>query len=207
MMRDSFNQNIVSLRFAELVTNMKSNKVIKSYAELSEKINYRRQSLHDIIKGNRDIPLNILQAFINAYNVAPSYFFDTTKSKVPIVSADSKMKFLKRDSDDIVETFDTIDISSISKEASIGFQLNDYWFMCKQLPIVSNIDVNKMYVIASENDIIAIATTGIDRKEKTLFYNRPYKSRLCHETPLSSINECWEVILTMHNPKSTLQTP
>ncbi len=55
-----FKQNFISQRFADIVKALKAEKKINSYAQLAKNLNYRPQSLNEILKGRRNVNIEVL---------------------------------------------------------------------------------------------------------------------------------------------------
>lgn len=75
-----FKQNFVTQRFADIVKALKAEKKINSYAQLAKKLNYRPQSLNEILKGRRNVNIEVLYQFFQNYPVDPGQMFDTFHS-------------------------------------------------------------------------------------------------------------------------------
>ena len=75
-----FKQNFISQRFADIVKALKAEKKINSYAQLAKNLNYRPQSLNEILKGRRNVNIEVLYQFFQNYTVDPRQIFDTFHS-------------------------------------------------------------------------------------------------------------------------------
>ena len=70
-------QSTVSQNFAKFVEHLKNSGQIVSYARFAKSINYSPQSLNEILKGRRDVTIEVLRQFFLHYQVNPIDVFDT----------------------------------------------------------------------------------------------------------------------------------
>lgn len=73
----NFNQNVVSKRFVEIFYSLKEKKIFTSQQEAAEKLEFSPNSLSDILKGKRDVTIELLRKFFITYNINPSSIFDS----------------------------------------------------------------------------------------------------------------------------------
>ena len=73
---DSSTRSIVSLRFSEIVRRLKNSGKIDSYARFAKSLDYSPQSLNEIMKGRRDVTIEVIRKLFITYNIPPSDIFD-----------------------------------------------------------------------------------------------------------------------------------
>ena len=74
--------NIVTCRFLECIECLKNEGRIKSYRQFSIKINFLPQSLNQIIKGKRNVTIELLRKSIETFNVNPNFLY---KGEYPMI--------------------------------------------------------------------------------------------------------------------------
>lgn len=74
---DGKEQSTVSQKFAKFVEHLKNSGQIVSYARFAKSLNYSPQSLNEILKGRRDVTIEILRKFFVQYRINPNEIFDT----------------------------------------------------------------------------------------------------------------------------------
>ena len=83
-----FEQNVVTKRFIEVFNSLKKNNVFKSDSAFAKSLDYTPQALHEIVKGRRDLPMNVLYDFVNQYDIDPRSILSnkefTQKNENPI---------------------------------------------------------------------------------------------------------------------------
>lgn len=67
--------NVVTARFVECHDFLKSTSVVKSSRQFALSIGYQPQSLNNILKGKRDVPLEVLRKAIENFSLNPEYIF------------------------------------------------------------------------------------------------------------------------------------
>lgn len=67
--------NVVSERFVLVVNKLIKDSVVKSARKLSQSLDYLPQSLSEVVKGKRDVPIEVIQRMIARYNVNPLFLF------------------------------------------------------------------------------------------------------------------------------------
>lgn len=67
--------NVVSERFVLAVRKLIKEGNIKSMRRISQELDYLPQSLSEVTKGKRDVPVEVLQRFISKFNVNPIFLF------------------------------------------------------------------------------------------------------------------------------------
>ncbi len=65
----------VASRFIECLEELKSRKIVKSNRQFAIQLNYLPQSLSEIIKGRRNVPLGLLEKAIEVFDMNPGYLF------------------------------------------------------------------------------------------------------------------------------------
>ena len=69
-------QNIVSKNFARIIQRLKATGQIGTYTQFAKTINYSPQSLNEILKGRRDVTIEVLRKLFIAYRINPAEVFD-----------------------------------------------------------------------------------------------------------------------------------
>ena len=67
--------NVVSQRFVLVVNKLIKDSTVKSARKLSQSLDYLPQSLSEVVKGKRDVPIEVIQKLIARYNVNPLFLF------------------------------------------------------------------------------------------------------------------------------------
>ncbi|HPB53171.1 MAG TPA: peptidase S24, partial [Saprospiraceae bacterium] len=67
--------NVVSERFVLAIKKLIKDGNIKSMRRISLELDYLPQSLSEVTKGKRDVPVEVLQRFITRFNVNPIFLF------------------------------------------------------------------------------------------------------------------------------------
>ncbi len=125
-----FEQNVVTKRFIEAFNNLKKNNVFKSDSAFAKSLDYTPQALHEIIKGRRDLPMNVLYDFVNQYNIDPREILSnkefTQNSETPFQTV-------------VVDSSGNEKCLIVDKKASAGYLagFNDPQFI-QDLPVISN---------------------------------------------------------------------
>ena len=68
-------KNVVTKRFVECHDELKKEKKIKSSRQFALSLDYLPQSLSEILKGRRDVTLELLRKATEMYNINPNYLF------------------------------------------------------------------------------------------------------------------------------------
>ena len=63
----------VALRFIECLNELKNRKLVKSNRQFALSLGYLAQSLSEIVKGRRNVPLSLLEKAIQKYDMSPYY--------------------------------------------------------------------------------------------------------------------------------------
>jgi transcriptional regulator with XRE-family HTH domain len=74
-----FIQNIVSQRFRDVLELIQKEYLIGSMVDFCDKIDYSRQSLNEILKGRRDVTIEVLRKLFTIFPVNPTYIFTGEK--------------------------------------------------------------------------------------------------------------------------------
>jgi transcriptional regulator with XRE-family HTH domain len=69
------NNNIVSRRFIKCLEQLKENKRIRSYRQFAIETDYLPQSLSEILKGRRDVTIELLRKAVVIFQFNPAYIF------------------------------------------------------------------------------------------------------------------------------------
>lgn len=69
-------RSIVSVRFSEIVRQLKNTGKIDSYARFAKSLDYSPQSLNEIMKGRRDVTIEVIRKLFINYTISPSEIFD-----------------------------------------------------------------------------------------------------------------------------------
>ena len=67
--------NDVSERFVLVVKKIVKEGIAKSIRKVSQSLDYLPQSMSEVIKGKRNVPVEVLQKFISLYNINPLFLF------------------------------------------------------------------------------------------------------------------------------------
>lgn len=68
-------QNIVSKRFVECLHTLKSKGVVRSDREFAQSVNFPPQNLSQIVRGKRDVTIELVRASAMKYNLSLDYIF------------------------------------------------------------------------------------------------------------------------------------
>ena len=77
----SFEQNIVTKRFVLAFYELKEKNVFRTQTILCETLGFSVASLTEILKGRRDVNIELLRKFFTVYKVEPSLLFNENKSE------------------------------------------------------------------------------------------------------------------------------
>lgn len=69
-------QNIVSKNFVKVVRQLKSGGQIDTYTQFARSLDYSPQSLNEILKGRRDVTIEVLRKLFIHYQINPIEIFD-----------------------------------------------------------------------------------------------------------------------------------
>ncbi|MBK9257938.1 MAG: helix-turn-helix transcriptional regulator [Saprospiraceae bacterium] len=116
--------NIVTERFIKCHDALKASQIIKSSRQFAISIDYLPQSLNEILKGNRDVSVELLQKAIEVYQINSEFLF---KGKGSMFSEDtgSSPSFV---SEIPVKSEDKIIYVPIAAQAGYAEQFNDNIF-------------------------------------------------------------------------------
>ncbi len=67
--------SIVSTRFVECHDYLKSSGKIRSSRQFAAALDYKPQNLHEILKGRRDVPLDVLRRGVEVFGINPMYLY------------------------------------------------------------------------------------------------------------------------------------
>jgi phage repressor protein C with HTH and peptisase S24 domain len=67
--------NIVTQRFIKCHNKLRETKAVKSSRQFAIEIDYLAQSLSEILKGRRDVTIEVIRKAIEVYNISPIYLF------------------------------------------------------------------------------------------------------------------------------------
>jgi phage repressor protein C with HTH and peptisase S24 domain len=67
--------NIVTKRFVSCIEYLKEENRVKSVRQFALQVDYHPQNLSDIMKGKRDVTLELLKNAIETFNINPNYIF------------------------------------------------------------------------------------------------------------------------------------
>lgn len=84
-----FKQSVVSKLFIKKLISMKTHGIINSYSEFANKLNYSPQSLNEILKGRRDVTIDVLRKLFTFYKVSPLDIFNESAHDPSIQGVDS----------------------------------------------------------------------------------------------------------------------
>jgi hypothetical protein len=68
-----FVQNIISVRFLEVLDELIDKRIVESAADFCKKIDYTPQSLSAIRSGKRDVTVDLISKLLTVYNGNPLY--------------------------------------------------------------------------------------------------------------------------------------
>ncbi|MBE9468749.1 MAG: hypothetical protein IMY72_10600 [Bacteroidetes bacterium] len=71
----NFNQNIITKRFVVILKYLKLNKSIKSFSEFCRNVGLLPQSLNEIFKQKRDVPILVIHKMVIIYKIDPNILF------------------------------------------------------------------------------------------------------------------------------------
>ena len=69
------NISVVTQRFIKCHNKLRENKTVKSSRQFAVDIDYLPQSLSEILKGRRDVTIEVLRKSVEAFNINPIYLF------------------------------------------------------------------------------------------------------------------------------------
>jgi phage repressor protein C with HTH and peptisase S24 domain len=69
------NNNVVTQRFIRCHNKLRENKTIKSSRQLALELDYLPQSLSEILKGRRDVTIELIRKAIEVYRINPLFIF------------------------------------------------------------------------------------------------------------------------------------
>lgn len=72
-----FVQNVVSKRFVEAFQSLKEMRAFATQLEAAEKLDFSPNTLSEILKGKRDVTIELLRKFFITYKIRPSFIFDS----------------------------------------------------------------------------------------------------------------------------------
>ena len=67
--------NIVTERYIHCIEKLKERNEIKSLRQFAISVDYHPQNMNDIMKGKRDVTIDLLKNTIEVYQINPSYIF------------------------------------------------------------------------------------------------------------------------------------
>ena len=71
------NNNVVTQRFIRCHNKLRENKTIKSSRQFALELEYLPQSLSEILKGRRDVTIELIRKAIEVYRMNPIFMFFT----------------------------------------------------------------------------------------------------------------------------------
>ena len=71
----SFTQNIVTKRFVRILLFLHGQNMFRNLTEFTQKVNYSRQSLNEIVKGRRDVPIVLIRELHVQYGIDTNILF------------------------------------------------------------------------------------------------------------------------------------
>ncbi len=125
-----FEQNPITKRFKEVFNELKNDGVFKSDSAFAKSVNYTPQALHEIMKGRRDLPMNIFYEFVSKYNIDANRLIPGAKNQQ---NNDKKVQTV------VVDSSGNNKCILVNKKASAGYLsgFGDSEFI-KDLPVISN---------------------------------------------------------------------
>ncbi len=67
--------NIVTERYIRCIENLKERNEIKSIRQFAMSVDYHPQNMNDIMKGKRDVTIDLIKNTIEIYHINPNYIF------------------------------------------------------------------------------------------------------------------------------------
>jgi len=133
-----FEQSLVSKRFVEIFDKLKEMKAFKTQSEFAEKVDFSTQSLTEILKGRRDVTIELLRKLFITYKVRPSFIFDSEllkEEELKNVKGEKKGVFPFSES----EEFKSIELS-IKRINFLYQKIVDVYVICSNLHFDANFD-------------------------------------------------------------------
>ena len=78
----NFIQNIISVRFLEVLDELINKRIIDSVADFCKRIHYPAQSLSAIRKGRRDVTVEMISKLFSEFNGNPIYILSGKGTKI-----------------------------------------------------------------------------------------------------------------------------
>lgn len=67
--------NVVTQRFVACHDHLKQQGMVRSSRQFALELNYRPQNLNEILKGNRDVPIELLRIAMEKFGISPMFLF------------------------------------------------------------------------------------------------------------------------------------
>lgn len=77
-----FIQNIISVRFLEVIDDLVAKRMVDSVADFCKRTGFLPQSLSAIRKGKRDVTIDLISKLFNEFNGNPIYILSGNGSKI-----------------------------------------------------------------------------------------------------------------------------
>lgn len=77
-----FTQNIISVRFLEVLEELINKRIVESIAEFCKRINYQPQSMSQIKGGKRDVTVELISKLFSLFNGNPIYILSGKGSRI-----------------------------------------------------------------------------------------------------------------------------
>jgi phage repressor protein C with HTH and peptisase S24 domain len=113
--------NIVTKRFISCHDELKEKGIIRSSRQFALNLDYLPQSLNEILKGNREVTVDLLRKAIEVYQINPDYLFLGTGGKFKNADFD-------QGTDNIVHNRNTIKYVPVSVQAGYVDQFHEIVF-------------------------------------------------------------------------------
>ena len=113
--------NIVTKRFISCHDELKEKGIIRSSRQFALNLDYLPQSLNEILKGNREVTVDLLRKAIEVYQINPDYLFLGTGGKFKNADFD-------QGTDNIVHNRNTIKYVPVSAQAGYVDQFHEIVF-------------------------------------------------------------------------------
>lgn len=222
-------QNSITQRFILIYNDLNERRLVRSARQFALSLDFYPQSWNDILKGRRDVTIELIRMAVTVYNINAQYLFTgigdmyldsdlksyvPNAQRIPIVTRDKLREYVKHEGS---YSFDGpfINLSQLSaKDKSyiafeIGSDLIDPHFVKGDILICRQICRDNWhnllcdgfcYVIITRDDLVVDRIVNRIGENNTIFL-RNSKSSMTQTNSLGcdEINEIWEMVWLLTN--------
>lgn len=208
MSESVFIQQEVSKKFVKLFKLLRSRGEFKNQTDFASRLKFHRQSLHLILKGERDVPLKLLYDFIQEFNLDPNYFFQTKKKvkrKLKYLNSENRVNYIDNLSNDDFKASLNVKPNNceVHSEAEMSFEIQDDilaptlqkgdWVYCNKVPVNMSLNVHEMYIFVTNNDIHVQRYVGTNTDKNSLFITNGLGIGKHQLLPIKMVLEIWSI--------------